>query len=560
MGRLPIRTRTGSEAPLDKTLPKGKAMKARSSIAAPFPPTPEQQAFIDAAARGENILGIAYAGCAKTTTLELLSRAISGPACALAFNVKIKKELERRLPSNFEIFTLNGLGHRAWAKTIGKGLKLEERKLAQVLKELAPGIAPEAWDGVRQLVTKAMMEGIVPESYPQRGRLPDEPSTWRDLADDLWLDLKEPEIDLARRVLTRSVELSFQGTISYDDQIYMGAMFGGVFPRFPVVLGDEAQDWSPLNQIQVARCAAGQLIVVGDPKQAIYQFRGADAQAFENIKKLRKSWTELPLATTFRCPKAIVTRQQEHAPGFRAAESNPQGEVRVLTEWTLEDVQEQTLDHEQALGKNSLAILCRNNAPILTQALRLLSQGVGVYVLGRDIGKSLIALSKKICPHDDWPASETAKLIVAWADSQVSLARANERESRVAGIEDQREALLAVLEHGPCKTAGELRQTLLALFSRESGQVTLSTIHRSKGLEWDTVVHLDPWRIPSKCAKSAASRGDFSQMTQEKNLRYVAETRAKRRLFLAKLEDFQGARAPAAPTAPTAPITTRNPS
>jgi hypothetical protein len=46
------------------------------------------------------------------------------------------------------------------------------------------------------------------------------------------------------------------------------------------------------------------------------------------------------------------------------------------------------------------------------------------------------------------------------------------------------------------------------------------------------VVHLDPWRIPSKWAKSEAAR------IQEANLRYVIETRPKKALVLANIEDF----------------------
>ena len=58
-------------------------------------------------------------------------------------------------------------------------------------------------------------------------------------------------------------------------------------------------------------------------------------------------------------------------------------------------------------------------------------------------------------------------------------------------------------------------------------------------MECDLVVHLDPWRLPSKHARKAADRGDMSQLQQEMNLKYVIETRAKETLIQATVEDFR---------------------
>ena len=159
-------------------------------------------------------------------------------------------------------------------------------------------------------------------------------------------------------------------------------------------------------------------------------------------------------------------------------------------------------------------------------------------MLGRDIGKGLVVLSKKLAPEDTSPRDWVAGRIDEWQQSECSLALANGKEEKVAGITDKAECLMAVLEGG-ARDAGELRSMLEKLFAREDGLVTLSSGHKSKGLEWVCVLHLDPWRIPSRQAKAALAAGDPAPMEQEQNLRYVIETRTKHTLILGNLGDFQ---------------------
>jgi superfamily I DNA/RNA helicase len=70
------------------------------------------------------------------------------------------------------------------------------------------------------------------------------------------------------------------------------------------------------------------------------------------------------------------------------------------------------------------------------------------------------------------------------------------------------------------------------LFKRQ-GPIQLLSGHKAKGLEWGTVYHLDPWRIPSTYAESA------EEVEQELNVRYVIETRAKERLYLVDRKGFR---------------------
>ncbi len=94
--------------------------------------------------------------------------------------------------------------------------------------------------------------------------------------------------------------------------------------RFKAILVDEFQDTDPL-QYEIlfflaeegnppatdawsARLAPGRLFIVGDPKQSIYRFRGADMEAWRRAVDhvLSRKGEELTLSASFRSPHGIV--------------------------------------------------------------------------------------------------------------------------------------------------------------------------------------------------------------------------------------------------------------
>lgn len=519
------------------------------------PPTEEQVAVRDAIASGGSVMVTAYAGCSKSTTLEFSAPSVRVPALGLAFNKKIAQDLGPRMPGNFTVKTINALGHGVWARACAArgvtNVRLDDRKIGKLCSEVAKDykieLSSDQWDGLRRLVSAAMQAGVVPKDQG-RPLARDSVETWEDLAmDKLWFTQEDFELllDPARTVLERNLALALEGTISFDDQIWASTCVGGTFPQYPVVFVDEAQDLSPLNHAMLALCLRqdARLVAVGDPKQAIYAFRGADHESMERIRGLRRgeSWQDRRLSMTFRCPKVVVERQALHAPGFRAWHTNADGRaVRLGDEpevfgdprvWTWGQV-EALRPHAVA----SLAVLCRNNAPLLKLAFRLLRQGIGPTMLGRDLGKGLVTLAKKLAPEGSTTRAQVESAITAWEESETSATMANGHSERVAGITDRAECLRAVLAGASCRTAQDLWDMLARLFARETGTVTLGSIHKAKGLEFDVVLHLDPWRIPSKQARRAAAEGDQRALVQEMNLGYVVETRTRHTLVLADLE------------------------
>jgi len=517
-----------------------------------FVPTNEQLAVVDAVAGRDSVMTEAYAGCSKSTTLQLTAPKIKVPALALAFNKKIATDLKGLMPSNFEVKTFNSLGHSAWMKANPQvnTWTLDDKKLGKLVSSVAKGrlvtLSSEQWDQLRRLVSGAMAAGIVPGNVGDPLKL-DHPDSWAAVADGLWIPEGDFEFlyDMARQTLEESIALARQGVISFDDQVYCSACLGGSFPKFPVMFVDEAQDLSPLNHHQLRKAMRddGRLVVVGDSRQAIYGFRGADSKSMKSLRHLRPSWIDRGLTTSFRCPKVVVARQQQHAPGFSAWHTNAEG---AFAQWRAPfDSNEPFVWGSEKLFATlpaptaTVAVLCRNNAPLLALAFKLLRQGVSVVMLGRDIGQGLVALSRKIAKDDGMPIVQVIGQVQEWKESEKAKALAEGHDDRIGVLADRAECLLAVAESSGVVDAGGLRTALEKLFSRDHGRITLASIHKAKGLEWNVVLHLDPWRIPSKQAKKAAAEGDERQLIQEWNLKYVLETRTKHTLLTANLEDFE---------------------
>ncbi len=497
-------------------------------------PTPEQEAILQAASASASLMISAFAGTAKTTTLEMLAPKLAAPSIlALAFNVKIKDELEKRLPKHFTVKTMNGLGHGAWGKATGKRLTLDTSKLGKAITQEAKAqsldLGKDQWNDVRLLVSAARGAGLVPDRFPHKGLLPDTQQSWEDLADDQDINANSKVLAFAKSVLTRCIQEAFSGTIDFDDQIYMSVLFNGVFPTFHTVLVDEAQDLSLMNHLMLKKCRPQRLVVCGDPNQSLYAFRGAATDSMGKIRALLPDWIDLPLTLTFRCPQVVVARQQWHVPGYRAAQTNAKGQ---FLDWVTERPSKEGWGWTNVPSGGTCAVACRNNAPLVKLAFKLLRKNIPCHMLGRDLGRGLQATLKDLKLDASTPINTVAQALSAWHSHKEALLKANNKERDLEKLSDRYESLCAVMEASGAETLAALVSAINDLFSRDRGLVTLSTGHRIKGLEFDTVLHLDPWRVPSKFAKSEEAQ------RQEANVSYVIETRAKHTLINANLEDF----------------------
>lgn len=477
-------------------------------------PTPEQAAIIEAAKTTKDSLLIsALAGAAKTSTLEMICKALpSTLILSVCFNKRIAEEMVKRLPGNVTVKTLNSVGHSVWSTALGKRLTLNAKKSYEILKAevetLKGAEKADAYDifaDVLKMVSAAKLSGYIP-SGPHGGHGLVAREDFYDSFDET---IPRGTSALVDRVLSLSIRQALEGTIDFDDQIYMPTLFGGSFPRFPLVLVDEAQDLSAINHQMLRKIATQRLIAVGDPWQSIYGFRGAVSSGMDRLQA-DFSLRRMDLSVSFRCPKAVVRTARSRAPHMQYPEWAIEGHVEALDAWSASSIP----DHA--------AIICRNNAPLFRCALSLIRAGRGVKLIGADIGPQLVKALRKLGP-ESLTQTETFNAINQWEAEQL-------RKSKAKGAAADRAECLRVFASFGANLAGAIAYAE-HLF-QSSGPIQLLSGHKAKGLEWATVYHLDPWRIPNVYSTTS------EELEQEENVRYVITTRAKEELYFVNLDQL----------------------
>ncbi len=523
--------------PTAPPLPAGTAVpRVPSTVPAglpDFPPSVYQQPFFDFIAdpTAGSAVVIAVAGSGKTTTLLQALKLIPPDETVqfYAFNKAIADELFRRIPRSYRhvrASTFHSAGNRALLKWFGvNAFEPTNRKISQICRQELTFSERTRYESVIvKLVSLAKSSGI--RTYVQA----DEPQAWQDLIDhhDLYLDdrtAKEEEaIRLARELLTRSIELAESDLLlDFDDQLYLPILWNLPIEQRRWVFVDEAQDTNAIRRELLAKSLedGGRLVAVGDPGQAIYGFTGASHDAIELIKE-RWRCKEFPLSVCYRCPAKVIEQAQLIVPQIEAREDAPEGIVAELSVPEL----------LQTFGPED-AVLCRNTAPLVDLAYNALGRGIGVQILGRDLGKGLIVLLDKM-RADGIDELDTA--LRAYRDRECRKQRERGNDAKAEAIADRVDGLLAIIDHLPEKDRSleALRATIDRLFGDEDertadrGQVrrlTLSTVHKAKGREWPKVGILQPELLPAWWAKQPW------QQQQEKNLQYVAYTRATEALY-----------------------------
>ena len=458
----------------------------------------QEDIFKDIASGVGHTQVIARAGSGKTSTIiESFYHLPKGKtALMVAFNKSIQTELASRAPEGgVEVLTLHSLGYKTCRKAYPNLKNPDTDKLQGHIRAL---IGDDNNYDLRASLAKAVS---LSKSY-----LISSAEDIDALIDNHGIDTMEENrkdfVALVQKVLESCKRDTAR--IDFDDMIWFPLVHNLRMPQYDFVFIDEAQDLS-VSQIKLAlKCCrnGGRIISVGDDRQAIYGFRGADSQAIPNIVSTLSAKT-LPLSVTYRCARSIVELSKNIVPDL---EPSPNAETGVV----------------QTIGANQLEqmvkpgdfILSRINAPLISWCLTLLKNKIPANIQGRDLGKSLLSVVKT-------SKAKSVEGLLTWLESyrQKEIDRLVALRRDTSQLEDKVECLIVLCDGA--NSIDEVKANIERLFhdGDETNRVILSSTHKAKGMERDRVFMLQKTYRPGKSV-------------EEDNLVYVAQTRAKKELYL----------------------------
>lgn len=487
----------------------------------PFPPNPFQLAILESIAFGSgNKLVSALAGSGKTSllvqTAHLLKAMGETSAMYLAFNVKIKQELNERLPEGYAAINSHSLGFML-CKQINPQADPDKgwKKWSDLCRDAVRGLFPsknEEYSASRKLMdlcSKVMLNYIDIHDTDAIAGL----DVHHNMEADTRLFGKVAGVINEAETVFRNT-----GIMNFDEQLYWPVVMGIQPPQHKWVFIDECQDLNILQQkLALASVAeGGRMVWVGDVRQAVYGFAGADARAFARIKDLTNA-DELPLNICYRCPTSHLDQARKLVPQIESRSGAPEGTIIYADPDKL---------HETA--QIGMLIMCRLKAPLMGAYFHLIKNKIPAVVLGRDIGRELTNTLDKVSQMDGFRYERIVEYLERYQSQQVyMLSQKENSEQQIQNLNDRIECLITcAVSFIECHDMDCLKRELEKLFGDEKDikrekVVTLCTVHKAKGLEAKRTGILQPDKMPLVWTGQQQWEAE-----QERNIKYVALTRS----------------------------------
>lgn len=477
----------------------------------------------------------ASAGAGKSTTLIKCLDFIDEDKTILmsAFNTDIVSVLKRKTKdfTNVNCATLHSIGRTMLQRNYPKNeLTLDELKYKSYLNTNIKSLSSIDTYSLSKKDFGRYMKNI--ETFVNFGRAY-LCQTVKDLdiiedryGIDTVADEKEVALDVMEYGKTDLSKIDFTDMIWLPNVLFCKP----IGMKYDWIMLDEVQDLSVCQREIILKCRKinTRMILVGDKKQCIFSFSSADPQSFEKLKDIPNTIT-LPLSISYRCAENIVNFAKKLVPSIEPNDDGRHGEIKYNTQ--IDDIQDGDM------------VLCRNNAPLMRVYVDLIKQGKKCFIRGKDIGLNMknavkttgmdtlnVKLDKDgvfVRLYDelfDAINDIMGKYNVTYADAVET--------SFVARKLDIIKALETLSNN--INTSKELIDKISDIFSdKKKGGISLSTIHKAKGLEANNVYIVCNSLMPSEMAKK-----DW-EIEQEYNLMYVAYTRAKNILGFVDETNFE---------------------
>lgn len=504
--------------------------------------SPQQKAiWKHLASCDSNLVVNALAGSGKTTTIvEGSKRMMNIRTAFVAFGNAIAKELRTRLPHNVPALTLHSLGLRLIREsfaTTGTTFDIddEDAKIEAAITHVQESVINDRYLArsnrylIRKMVELAKSEGITTNDD-------DIPAQLEALRLHHGIDDTKMSPDHLYDYVIECLHYSRNNLslIDFNDMPWLPLELD-LHPTtiYDRLLIDEAQD---LNAAQRELCwrSASSFCFVGDEFQSIFGFRGADVSSIPNIRECLKGvcivkslheadkpFVELPLTVSRRCPQSVIRLAQLLVPSIEH----------------LPDAAEGTISFSDPEAVTSAVpgdmILCRTYAPLVKATYKFWGAKVPAYIIGRDNASQFRDLIMSLKSSDVESLLYDIDRYEERQAERINRTKGHRTKFLLHALHDRCDCVRTIAAN--CSNLTEVEAHLNTIFpdpkttkltDKDSHplRVRLSTIHRAKGLEADNVSILSPELIPLPYAKTQWERD------QERNLAYVAVTRAKRNL------------------------------
>jgi F-box protein 18 (helicase) len=449
--------------------------------------TAEQQEILGA--HDHRILIKAFAGTGKTTTLAAYARANPRERMVyLAFNRAIKEEASSKFPSNVRCVTTHGLAFPSFGKMYQP--KLGSPRAYQVASRLKLPLQPAgmALEAVSRFLVSA---DLAFQEQHFQGVPVGQVTAIREHAEKIWSimqDVQDASIPMPHDGYLKLYQLS-NPTIPADR-----------------ILFDECQDANAVTLAIVNRQACAQMYV-GDENQAIYGFRGA-VNAMNKIHVDR----QLALTHSFRFGSGIADVANALLGAFYPHPTPIVG----------------CGDHETRFSVDvdaPHAILSRTNGMLFGESVNALMRevpfgfvgGVANYQFENILDAHLLQVGQ----HD----KIKDRLIKSFGDFEEMKAYGEalddkEIKSLVRIVDNYGREIPVLIE----------RIKTVAVKELTGNEITLTTAHKAKGMEWMDVVLTDDF-TDMEVRRDKGGKETVPDR-EEINLLYVADTRAMRGIQL----------------------------
>ncbi|CAN7366636.1 UvrD-helicase domain-containing protein [Variovorax sp. LjRoot178] len=447
-----------------------------------------QQQLIDA--KDHIVIGEAVAGSGKTTTA--VGYAAARPhekMIYLCFGRANADEARQRFPSNVDVFNVHSLAFNAI------GHKFKDR----LVKSWRPR------DIAEQLGVENRIAGCIGKTLASFYSSVDSEINESHLAvvADWGLTPMEEELVLGhgRSAWQKIIAPGSTMPVTHDTYLKLWTMSG---PRlnYDCMILDEAQDTNPLTeQLVMAQLDHCRLLAIGDRHQSIFGFRGA-TNAMQNLRAIEGS--------------RVVTMPRTWRFGPRTADVAN----KILQNLKGESIEIQGMGKDTGWGRQS-TLLTRTNSGLFEEAVS--RQGRGVHWLG---GVENYNLDVIVDAYNIWARSLHAvrapfmKRFRSWNEFVDYSESSRDAETRM---------LIKVVERHEHKIPQLVAQVKKhEVKDPAAAELTLTTLHKSKGMEWDCVRIGNDFEFLFEAEKEICETGELSKATeQEVHLLYVGITRAR---------------------------------